>query len=318
MSQTTVAKQMEMELTDAQFQAIFDYLFRKTKNKEYRSHFEDGIMAKKRMDASGYILLNCKFYAYAHSRAKLVGAALPRPEDFNLDLEDAARLRLLDLSHIPTEYAALTIDEFAKRLEVLPSSKMSQYMGKFTTKKLRFLLKSYSEDRDDIYQRFHLAALYALYRAYPFFKDEIHFVNSAKNAIHDSGQSMIKEMTSKSRKRLIEHSDGTYEQVLVPYDTPGLQLEANNSDTFVKDSLTALARIEPLMSKRARKFLWILSGQYDERFSTHLGRDNSELAERLQFTTYQSKVRRYFGLKPAQVEDFFSRLRKRSGWSLHA
>jgi len=315
MIEENVAQQMGMNLTKTQFQAIFNYLFRKIDNKEFRTAFPDGLAAKKQMDRSGYILMNCKLYAYACHRAREDGRKRPRAAEYGIAAMDAKALRRLDLSHIDAKYEWFTVKEFQSVLEFLHSKKIVDHIGRYTSRKHAFLIKSYGVERLDIRQRLQSKALYEVYRRYPFFEDRLHMVNVAKAAIHDSGQDLIKEHTCKSRQRMIQNADGTYSHLMVPFDSPGLQVEAApETDSFMLQGLEALSKIEHKMTTRARKFLWIMSGQYDKKFSAHLGRDNSELAERLQFTTYQSKVRRYFGLKQDQVDGFFARLRTRSGW----
>lgn len=319
MVEETVAQQMGMNLTKHQFQTIFHYLFRKIDNKEFRTAFADGLAAKKQMDRSGYILMNCKLYAYACHRAREEGRKRPRAAEYKVAACDAKALRRIDLSHIDAKHEWFTLREFQSILEFLHSKKLEDHIGRYTSRKHAFLIKSYGEERADIRQRLQGKALYELYRRYPFFEDRVHLVNVAKSAIHDSGQDLIKEHTCKSRQRMVKNPDGTYSHVMVPYDSPGLQVEAApEQDTFVRQGLEALCKIEHKMTPRAKKFLWIMSGQYDKKFSAHLGRDNSDLAERLQFTTYQSKVRRYFGLKQDQVDGFFARLRVRSGWEPRA
>jgi len=311
----SVTEAMGYELTPEQFNAMFMYLFRYIDNAQFRKMFQDGIEAKATMDSSGYILLNCKLYAYAVHKARLEGRDLPSRLEYGVSKGDARKLRALDLSHIDPKYPAYSIAQFRSEMAFLTSRKIDDYIGKFTTRKHTFIVKSYVEGRQDISQREKLAAIYALYRRYPFFENHMHMVNVAKSAIKDSGQSLIKEQTTQSRQRIVKNSDGTYSSVLVPYDTPGLQLEQKaEPENFLKEGLTALSKVEPYMTKRARKFLWILSGQYDKKFSEHLGTDNSVLVERVQFTTYQSKVQRYFGVTAAQVQAFFRKVRRRARW----
>lgn len=313
----TVSQEMGMDLTRDQFRTIFDYLFYKINNAQFRAVFAPlGLERKRVMDRSGYILINCKLYAYACHTARVDGRQLPRAATYDISVQDAKRLRHLDLTHIdPKHGPSHTIAQFQADLAFLYGKDIDNHIGRFTSKKHRFLIKSYGESRDDIRQRLRTAALYALYRRYPFFENRMHQINVAKAAIHDSGQDLIKEHTCKSRQRMLQNPDGTYSHAMVPYDSPGLQVPAaSEPDTFVKDSLQALCRIEHRLTLRARRFLWVLSGQHDPKFSIHLGRDNSELAERVQFTTYQSKVRRYFGVKQGEVDEFFLKLRTRSGW----
>lgn len=313
---TSVTEALGFELSPEQFNALFMYIFRAITNAQFRTYFQDGIKVKYELDKSGYILLNCKLYAYAYHCAKRDGTELPIRSEYGVSKADARKLRQLDLSHIDPKYPALTIKQFCAEINAfLSDSKTDNYIGKFTTKKHRFIMQSSMEGRVDISQREKAAALYALYRRYPEFENRTHFVNVGKAAIKDSGQSLIKEQTTQSRKRIVKNPDGTYSSVHVPYDTPGLQLEAaSEPDTFVKDGLKALAKVEPYLTKRARRFLWIMSGQFDKRFSEHIGTDNSEWAERVQFTTYQAKVRRYFGLTDAQLHTFFNKVRRRARW----
>lgn len=313
---TSVTEAMGFELSPEQFNALFMYIFRAITNAQFRTYFQDGIKAKAELDKSGYILLNCKLYAYAYHCAKRDGTQLPTRAEYGVSKSDARQLRLLNLSHIDPVYPALTLEQFNAEIKnFLVSAKTDTYIGKFTTKKHRFVMQSTVEGRMDISQREKMAALYALYRRYPEFVNRTHFINVGKSAIKDSGQSLIKEQTTQSRNRIVKNPDGTYSSVHVPYDTPGLQLEAAATpDSFVQDGLKALAKVEPYLTKRARRFLWIMSGQYDKRFSEHIGTDNSAWVERVQFTTYQAKVRRYFGLTETQLNAFFAKVKRRARW----
>lgn len=299
-------------LKKAQLRVVFDYLFHKISVDDFRGSFSgtNGLQIKRKLDTSGYILRDCKLYAWAYHRAVRCGEDIPKFRDYGVTKEDAAFLRSLDLDSIPKKYEAYTQKQMEETLSFITAEDMDTYIGKFAYRKHKFLVDSFGYRFEDIIQRLRAAALYAAYRQYPFFNPKTpgHVIAVAKIAVRNSGQNLIQENTTQSRQRLSPENESKIEQ-------HSDIMAAPEPDTFVSDGMHALFKLEPKMTPRAKRFLLIMSGQHDAEFSSYLGRDNSTAAERMEFELYSSKVRKFFSASSRSVEKLYSRIRARTGWT---
>ena len=299
-------------LTKQQIGAIFAYLFRRIENKQFREYFDNGIATKKKLDDSGYILRDCKLFAYAHWRAVQRGDTPPKAREFGVRPEDAPVLRRLNLKHIPKKFPSYSLSEYKSLIdEYLWSAKIDVYIGKFISKKLRFLIQSYGLDRTDIEADLKMEGLYHVYRMYPFYESHLHMVNIAKNGIQRAGQDLILEHTSAKKQKLLKRDDGTFEHAHVNLELASAELIAPSDTHYVMDGMRDLLKLTPDMTPRAQRFLSLLSGQRDAGFSAYLGRDNDRASETLAFEVYCSKVQAYMGVSDARLQQFFSKLRER-------
>jgi len=319
-SQQASLAQVLPGLKKAQLRIVFSYLFHLIKVDEFRASFvgTQGLQIKRKIDSSGYILRDCKLYAWAYHRAIRCGDPIPKFKDFGVTKEDAAFLRTLNLVTIPKKYLAYTQKQMEDTLSFITASDMESYIGKFAYRKHKFLVDSFGYSFEDIIQRLRGAALYAAYRQYPFFNPKTpgHVIAVAKIAVRNSGQNLIQENTTQSRQRLDTDNKAMYE-TFGDADTIQNHPELNSlsePDTFMNESMQALAKLEHKMTPRAKRFLLIMSGQHDAEFSTYLGRDNSTAAERMEFEQYSKKVRKFFSTSGRSVEKLFSRIRAIAGW----
>ncbi len=300
------------DLTKQQIGAIFAYLFRRIEVMQFREYFDNGIATKKTLDSSGYILRNCKLFAYAHWRAVQRGETPPKARHFEVDPKDAPILRRLNLGHIPKKFPAYSLSEYKSLIdEYLWSHQIDVYIGKFISKKLMFLIKSYGLDRTDIEADLKMAGLYNVYRTYPFYDSHLHMVNIAKGGIQRAGQDLIQEHTSAKKQKLIRHTDGTFEHVHVDLQSASADLVAPATGNYVVEGMRDLLKLTPDMTPRAQRFLTLLSGQRDDSFSAYLGRDNDRASETLTFDVYCAKVQAYMGVSDAKLQQFFGKLRAR-------
>jgi hypothetical protein len=300
------------DLTKTQIGAIFAYLFRRIEVMEFRKYFDNGIAVKKKIDSSGYILRNCKLFAYAHWRAVHSDSERPKAKAFEVSPQDAPILRRLNLGHIPKKFQVYSLAEYKSLIdEYLWSQQIDVYIGKFISKKLRFLIKSYGLDRSDIEADLKMKGLYDVYRMYPFYESHLHVVNIAKGGIKRAGQDLIQEHTSGKRQKLRANTDGTFEHLHVALDLAAPDLIAPAVGNYVLDGMRDLEKLAPHMTPRAQRFLTLLSGQHDDEFSEYLGRDNDKASEKLAFEVYCSKVQAYMEVSDASLQQFFGKLRTR-------
>lgn len=318
--QQTSLAQILPGLKKAQLRVVFSYLFHLIKVDEFRASFvgTQGLHIKRKIDSSGYILRDCKLYAWAYHRAIRCGDPIPKFRDYGVTKEDAAFLRTLNLVTVPKKYEAYTQKRMEETLAFITDTDMESYISKFAYRKHKFLVDIFGYSFEDITQRLRGAALYAAYRQYPFFNPKTpgHVIAVAKIAVRNSGQNLIQENTTQSRQRLNTDNKSMYEtfgDAATVENHPELSA-LNETDTFMNESMQALAKLEHKMTPRAKRFLLIMSGQHDEEFSSYLGRDNSTAAERMEFEQYSKKVRKFFSTSGRSVEKFFNKIRQRAGW----
>jgi len=288
---------------------VFDYLFRKITIKEFKSHFPDSLSVKRRIDKCGYMLLNCKLFAYAHHVAIRDSTRKPNPRNFGVDLQDARFLRRMDLSHVPKKFRAHTLKDFQESLSTfLTSPDLNNLLGKFISKKMRFMIKSYGDTRDDLQMSMRVAAMYNIYRVYPYFESYLHMCNVGKGAAAKHGHSLIKQRTTLKNQRLTSNSDGTHSSRIVPLEAVHHVL---STEEYVDISVELIETIMTRCTPRVQHFFHLLSGNFDSEFSLFLGQDNKLAALEMRFDVYQSHVQRYLGVTPAQVRGLYGKLRNR-------
>lgn len=301
----------ELECSPAQLRAIYHYLFRGLTNVEFRSYFEDGRAAKERVDKSGYALLNCKVFAWAAYTAKRRGQRI-RASAFDVEPEDAKLLRHLDL-HYVGNYRAWSLPEFRAEVEAqLLNREMDEYIGKFISKKLLFLIRSYGLTRDGIVNDLRAAALYSIYRMYPYYKSPLHIRNIGKMALKHKGMDLIRVNTRASKNVLRRLPDGTFESLNVPLTAVTLLPHHNDAEFSVERYLRKLGSVYNKCSPRAQRFLDLLSGKHDVQFSLFLGQNNEELSEILSFEEYCAAVQAHLRISDGQRQRFFQKLRENS------
>lgn len=251
--------------------------------------------------ASGYVY-HCKLFVYARSLSKV------KASDFGVEREDVALLKRIALSYKINGCRALTLSE-SNEFEMFVVSQLKTYIGKFISKKLLFLIKSYGLSRQDIESRLLCSAIIALRRKYPYFQSQLHAVNIVKASIHNQGMDIINECTRKKSQRLIKNNDGTFEAVNIDYQCL-TKLEAPIPyELRLKDERDSLSALQNKMNKKGALFISLARGEYNEDFSEYLGLDNSELAEK-NYNSYLSKIRKYLNVDKAEADNWFSRLRK--------
>lgn len=301
-------KLSDLGLSKADLQIVFAYLFRRITIRQFKDHFEDSLALKRKIDRNGYILLNCKVFAYAHYRAKQLNQRKPNPKLYGIHPDDCRLLRNLDLSHIPKKYSALTLDEFQESIATfLSSSSFDVLLGKFINKKMRFLIKSYGETKESLDMAMRLHALYNIYRVYPYFKSYLHMCNVGRGSASKCGHSIIKARTTKKAQRLLANSDGTFSSVHVPLDAVANQLA---SEETINPCSDLLDKLKSRASPRVKLFLSLMSGDFHPEFSMFIGMNNCKAALEMRYDSYQAQVQRYIGVTRSQVDNLFLKIRQ--------
>lgn len=307
--------------------SLFAYLFHKIDQRQFLAYIEEhGIVASREealriKDAArvnGYVLKNCKLYAWACWSARVLKAAMPKASDFDVNPTDAKILKRLNLQHLEERttkhnlsrypaYTLKTFDEMTAR--TLASPDLRNYIGKFVTRKMSFLMKSYGETRHDLEMQLRESALLAWYKQYPRFESDLHMVNVSKTQIHNTGHTMITSLTSKSRQKLSQNVDGTFDAVQVDIAILADVSAPPQYGQALQDHLQALSAVEHKLNQRARDFLMCAAGQYHEGLSEFLKTRNDDAADDWPYSRYMAQCQKYFNTTQEKVEKLFSSIR---------
>lgn len=304
--------------------ALFAYLFYRIdqraflkyiKDKGYIDSKEEGVRIKDAARMSGYVMKNCKLYAWACWTAREMDCRMPKPEAFGVDPKDSRILRRLNLKHLEPRrgyerfkcYSLKTFDNLCQQM--LEAPELRNYIGKFVSKKMSFLIQSYGETRHDLETSMKEAALRAWYKQYPRFDSELHMVNVAKANIHNAGQSLITLLTSKGRQRLIRNPDGTFEALSVDIAVLADVAAPPRYGEELQDHLQALQAVQHKLNDRAKEFLHCAAGLYHEAFSEYLKVSNDDAADQWPYHRYMTQAQKFFGVTPEKVERLFRGIR---------
>lgn len=296
--------------------ALFAYLFNRIDMERFIKFVgdrEEGTRIKDIARQNGYIMKNCKLYAYAVYFNRVNGKKIPAASEFKVAQYDSLILRRLNLQHLDTKiYRAFTLHEFDHVVkEMVISAEIRNNIGKFVSKKMSFLVKSYGERREDIESYLKEMAIAATYMQYPRFMTYLHMINVAKAQIHNKGQTFITASTTQSRQRLTKLDGGDYEAVHADLSTAAELAEPVNYAVEIKEQIMALSQIENVLPERTKEFLLCAAGQYHEGFSLYLKVQNDLAAEKMNYGRYMVKLQTYFNTTPEKVEKLFSSIRNK-------
>lgn len=298
--------------------AVFAYLFYRITQRELINFIDNKEISKKiikilRQNEEGWILKNCKLYAWASYKSK-TKVRKPDPLEYEVPVIDSKFLSKLNLTHLDLKFPNFTIKQYDKIIsDIIFGSKIETYIGKFISKKHLFLIKSYGITRDDIKAEMQTNAIRAVYMHYPRFESRLHFENVVKAAIHNSGHSLISEYTADKRQRLHTikvNGETVPESRHIELTTISNKLEAPISNLEqIRESLEVLDKLSHKMRPEVKRFLMVCAGLYDSEFSEFLGEDNSDLVDRISYARYLSKSRKFFQFSEQQVDKFFNKLK---------
>ncbi len=304
--------------------ALFAYLFYRIDQKTFLNLIvENGYVAdkeaayeiKEKARRSGYVLKNCKLYAWACWTARRLDRKMPSPESFGVEVEDAKILKRLNLQHLDKRCAighfpAYALRSFERLCETkLESPDLKNYIGKFVTKKMWFLMKSFGETRHDLESQLKEAAITSWYKQYPRFDSELHMVNVAKANIHNQGHTMITTLSNKSRQRLQQNADGSFDALHVEISTLADVAAPTQYGEALKDHLDCLNKVDHKLNDRARQFLLCMAGQHNTEFSLFIGMDNEDAATEWAYSKYSYQCRKFFEVSEEKMEKLFSAIR---------
>jgi len=298
--------------------AIFAYLFHRPNFTQrdliaYINNKETSTRIIGVIRREGTLLKNCKLYAWAAFKHRFYDDVKPQYKNYGLDRSDALFLSKLNLGHLDKQFPSFSLVDFDSLVEqIVYGPKMKAYIGRYISKVMTFLIRSYGVKREDLQAEMQIAAVRALYIHYPRFETLLHFENVAKTTIHNTGQTLIMYHTSPSRQRLEWNSvKGDFEQLQVAMQHA---VEISAADPYlyhVKDSIQSLVKLSTRMSPEVQRFLLCCAGQHDKEFSEFLGTDNSILVDEVAWSRYMSKTRKFFNVSEEQVNLLFEKLRQK-------
>lgn len=296
----------------ATIETVFSYLFGAIGKYEYRARIGDKDKAKQVWSLvadNGYVLKNCKLYAYAVHANRNKGIPTS-PAKYGILQEDVAILRKLDLSHINTGLKAYSIFDF-DNLEgsIISSKEMRTYIGKFISRKLIFIVRSYGVSREDIEGQLICAAMFAVRKNYPFYETDLHALNTGKTAIHNCGMGIIEFWTRDKRNALLKENGG-FQAVHVSYDVLSNVGVMPAHEDELHLNMKSIKSLSGSMSKAEQAFIQAASGAYDAGFSMLLGKDNRDAVEKLAYDRYLYMLSSYYGITPDGQAKLLGGLRK--------
>ena len=291
---------------------VFAYLFGAIGKYQYRDLIGDKSRAKSvwsLVENNGYILKNCKLYAYAVHVNRALG--LPTsPSRFGIYKADVTILRALDLATVGLDHKAYSLFDFDNlETSIVTSRHIKEYIGKFISKKLVFLIRSYGIKREDLAGQMVLAAMFALRKNYPKYETELHALNTCKTAIHNCGIGLIQFYTRTKREALIK-DNGDFQAVHVDYSTLSNVGVAPEHDDEVRVNIKAIHALSQTMGANEQAFLAAAAGIYDPGFSMFLGRDNRDAVEVLNYPKYLTQLSSYHHFSQAKQTLLLEELRK--------
>lgn len=291
---------------------VFSYLFGSIGKYEFRARIGDKAKAKSVWSLvadNGYVLKNCKLYAYAVYRNRTLGIPTS-PAKYGIHDADVKILRKLDLSHIKKPFKAYSVFDF-DNLEgsIISSKEMKAYIGKFISRKLIFIVRSYGVSREDIEGQLICAAMFAVRKNYPFYETDLHALNTGKTAIHNCGMGIIEFWTRTKRNALLKENGG-FQAVHVSYDVLSNVGVMPEHDDELRLNMKSIQSLAGSMSKVEQAFLRAASGAYDAGFSMFLGKDNRDVVEKLMYDRYLSLLSRYHRFEPDRQNALLGGLRK--------
>ena len=290
---------------------LFAYLFGRIDKFEYRRLMPDREDAKTVWEAacrSGYVLKNCKLYAYAVHKNRASGLATS-PARYGIEASDVALLGRLNLRHLDDHPALSVFDYDNLEGSLLSSAQLRVYIGKFISKKLIFLTRSYGLTREDLHGDLIHVAMYALRKQYPAYQSDLHALNICKTAIHNHGIGLI-EFWTRQKRNALTNKDGVFSARTVDLEAlPDQSIRPEHEDPH-RILINSLVGLEGRVSNRAWVFLQSAAGIYHEAFSAYIGIPNDEAVLAWKYERYLTKLRAFTGVNERQTARLFNKIRE--------
>ncbi len=305
--------------------AQFTSLFREAVgNKNFRV-----IELRRTLVNKGYYVKNLKLWLYYWYKTKTPVNAKAL-KSFHIREEDSTLHRTLNTDSLDMfetiakkGYKEKTILEFDQAVE-RQIHETATFIRKFVYRKMRFIFEMHGMDPDDICKKLTADGLQAVMFTYPRIETTEHLANILKRTAHNSGVNFIETYTTKGRARLRSNTKVNEDsRVVVPLSSPEVQafLSADENGTLIDgtttDTMTVKLSVSRKTSKyrgRKRRFLSLISGEYDAEFSDYLKKnklryDNDDLFGKVEFKAYMNYALAFLNVPSHQGIKFVETLK---------
>lgn len=267
------------------------------------------------LKCNGYLLKNLKLWLFYET--KYPNKA--KPSKFNIEDNDVGILAILS----PTtkrflkslrKYAALTLNKFDTSVTRMFND-TDVWLGKFVSKKLRFVVQMQGLHRSDIETEIVYRGIQGVYAMYPFVDSYLHGVNIMKRCMRHAGLNLIQHYTSQKLQRLLKETDGTFQAKVVSFDSalPLLKdLCTVDPDTGLKQDFIKFADNLP---PKKKLFLDLLLGNTNQEFIQFLGKQKATI-EKIEYNKYFQLVTEFIQVPIEAVGKFMAQL-KQHFWSYY-
>jgi hypothetical protein len=311
----------------AVYNASIMYLFRGFNYRSYAARLQKLQQNGTKVDAraiteaigrNGYLIKNLKLWIFwtvknrldvneAHTVAKQWGI-------LKLDRQALAQISPQTLTYLKSlchKFKALSLENFERHL-VNIDEETRVWLGKFVSRKLRFIYESQGLKRTDIEQELRYKGIQGLYMMYPCVQSALHAQNVVKRTIHNNGINMIYKATTMKAGRLVRDASGTFQSRVIALDEAQLSSQAA-PETRTDYQLDFQRLLERYSGKRL-KFIELMSGHYCEWFSHWLidkghKLDNDEVFDKVQTGVYAKLVADYLGVNLKTVAKFIDEIK---------
>lgn len=264
----------------------------------------DGLVAEA-LCKNGDFLKNDKLFLYAYLKHGKADSA-----SFGISFDDALLLSSVAsyLSALDTSKPAYSLRAMDTLTQCLFSKHIADWMGKFISKKLRFLVMSYGVSASDLKSDMLYAGILSIYKTYPQFDSPLHAINIAKRSMHNEAFRIVGYHTKACRNALYKEPDGQFQSRLIPWDALSNDLRTNDFDRVEQeDACQSVRQLLGQVEPKHRRFLDLALGTADRAFSDYLGVDNDDAVHSMPYKRYLNAVTRFLGLSAAETKECFSK-----------
>lgn len=220
----------------------------------------------------GELVKNHKLWLFYVVKNKLdYPTALKLGRQWGVQLVDVRMLPLLTtqtmsyLRRLAKKFPALTLEKFDEAIvAIMRDTKV--WLGKFVSKKLRFIVESQGLHRDDIEFELLSKGIQGLMVMYPCVETFLHATNVVKRVMHNQGINLIYHYTTQKAGRLTKDGSGSFHSRVIALQDGYMKFEIDHDPELRMDFGLAIHRYE---GKR-RQFLELLSGVYSAEFTAFL------------------------------------------------
>lgn len=276
---------------------------------------------------NGYFHLNLKPWLFYCIKNKLSPKrSRNQMRHFDIKVGDFEVLRLLKATKQDTQfkpllkYKALTLNKY-KHLLADTLDKCEYYAKRFVNQKLVFLTQGSYLTKEDLVAELMMKAYDSLLLKYPCVDCKLHHENLCRTAIHNNGLNTLYFYNGKGRANMVNNGDGTF--MLTSFNYQGLADDDTKDTNFFldqqastkdeSDSGLTLAQLLGQHKGREKRFINILAGVYDKRFSRFLSDrkmiPNDELYDKLALDKYIDLACEHLDMTGYKAQTLITQLR---------